>query len=83
VDAHLSTEQLGWVLGRSSGTIRDRIDAGEIEAIRLVEGFRIPKAEVVRLAREKIEAEDGPTVTDAQLERLIDEVIETNEAATG
>ena len=77
---HLSTQQLAWVLGRSSGTVRDRIKDGEIEAIRIVDGFRIPKAEALRLARERIEAEAGRKVSDRDLERLIDELIATNEA---
>ena len=62
---HLSTQQLAWILDRSPGTIRDRIKDGEIEAIRIVDGFRIPKAEALRLARD--------------LEALIDELIATNE----
>jgi excisionase family DNA binding protein len=77
---HLSTQQLAWVLGRSPGTVRDRIKDGEIEAIRIVDGYRVPKAEVLRLARDRIEAEAGRKVTDRQLERLIDELIATNEA---
>ena len=76
---HLSTQQLAWILGRSPGTIRDRIKDGEIEAIRIVDGFRVPKAEVLRLGRERIEAEAGRTVADRELERLIDELIATNE----
>ena len=77
---HLSTQQVAWVLGRSAGTVRDRIKDGEIEAIRIVDGFRVPKAEALRLARERIEAEGGRTVSDRDLERLIDELIATNEA---
>jgi hypothetical protein len=83
MEDHLSTEQLGWVLGRSPGTIRDRIAEGEIEATRIVDGFRIAKPEALRLARERIEAEAGRKLSDRELERLVDEVIETNEAATG
>jgi excisionase family DNA binding protein len=77
---HLSTQQLAWVLGRSAGTVRDRIKDGEIEAVRIVDGFRVPKAEALRLARERIEAEGGRSVSDRDLERLIDELIATNEA---
>ncbi len=77
----LTTQQLAWVLGRSTGSIRDQIKAGEIEATRIVGGFRIPKAEAIRLAREKVEAETKEKVSDARLERLVDEVIETNESA--
>ena len=77
---HLSTQQVGWVIGHSAGTVRDRIKAGEIEAIRIVDGFRVPKGEALRLARERIEAEGGRQVSDRDLERLIDELIATNEA---
>ena len=77
----LSTEQLGWVLGRSANSIRDDIRDGTIDGSRIPSGFRIPKAEVLRLARERIEAEADRKVSARELERLIDEVIETNEAA--
>ena len=76
----LTTRQLAWVLGRSTGTIRDQIKAGEIEATRIVGGYRIPKAEALRLARGKVESETDRKVSDTQLERLVDEVIETNES---
>jgi hypothetical protein len=77
----LSTEQLGWVLGRSANSIRDDIRTGEIQGTRIPSGFRIAKAEVLRIAREKIEAEADRKLSDRDLERLIDEVIATNEAA--
>jgi predicted XRE-type DNA-binding protein len=83
MEDHLSTKQVGWILGRSAGTIRDQIKAGEIDGSRITTGFRIPKAEVLRLARQKIQAEDGRKLSDGALERLIDEVIATNEEATG
>jgi hypothetical protein len=79
VQDHLSTQQLAWILDRSPGTIRDRIKDGEIEAIRIVDGFRIPRTEALRLARERIEVEDGRAIPDRDLERLIDELIATNE----
>ncbi len=82
MEDHLSTQQVGWVLGRSAGSIRDQLKAGEIDGSRITSGFRIPKAEVLRLARQKLEAEDGPKLSDRALEKLIDEVIATNEAAT-
>jgi len=82
MEDHLSTEQVGWVLGRSAGTIREQVKAGEFEGSRIPAGFRIPKAEVLRLAREKVEGETGRTIAGKDLERLIDEVIATNEAAT-
>jgi hypothetical protein len=55
---------------------------GEIEGVRIPGGFRIPKAEALRLARERIEAEAGRKLSDRELERLIDEVIATNESET-
>jgi excisionase family DNA binding protein len=78
MDEHLSTKEVGWVLGRSAGTVRDMIRDGEIEGVRIPGGFRIPKAEVLRLARERIEAEAGRKLSDRELEKLIDEVISTN-----
>jgi excisionase family DNA binding protein len=82
MNEHLSTREVGWILGRSPGTVRDMIVAGEIEATRTVEGYRIPKEEALRLGRERIEAETGRKLPKAELERLIDEVIRTNEEAT-
>ena len=79
MDEHLSTKEMGWVLGRSAGTIRDMIRDGEIDGVRIPDGFRIPKAEALRLARERIEAEAGRKLSDRELEKLIDEVITTNE----
>jgi hypothetical protein len=78
MDDHLSTEQVGWILERSAGSVRDMIQGGEIEATRIPAGFRIPKAEVLRLARKRIEGETGREVPDRELEKLIDKVIETN-----
>ena len=77
----VTTQQLAWVLGESTGSIRDQIKAGEIEASRIVGGYRIPRSEAMRLAREKVEAETGRKISDSKLERLVDEVIETNEGA--
>jgi excisionase family DNA binding protein len=81
MDESLSTTQLAWILGRSSGRVRRMIRDGEIEGIRIPAGFRVPKAEALRIAREKIEAEADRKVTDRELETLIDRVIATNEAA--
>jgi hypothetical protein len=81
MDDHLSTRAVGWVLGRSAGSVRKMIVEGDIEATRIIPGYRIPKAEVLRLGRERIEAETGRKLSDAELEQLIDEVIATNEAA--
>lgn len=78
----LSTQELAWVLGRSANSIREDVRSGAIESTRIPSGFRIPKAEVLRLAREKVEAEAERKRSDKELERLIDEVISTNEAAS-
>ena len=75
----LSTKEMAWVLGRSAGTVRDMIRDGEIEAVRIPAGFRVPRSEALRVARERIEAEAGRKLSDRQLEALIDEVIETNQ----
>ena len=80
MEDHLSTEQVGWILERSAGSVRDMIQAGEIEAVRIPNGFRIPKAEVLRLARQRVEGETGRKLPDRDLEKLIDQVIETNTA---
>ena len=80
MDDHLSTEQVAWILDRSPETVRDMIRDGEIEGARIPAGFRIPKAEAIRLARDRIEAEAGRKLSDGQIERVIDKLIETNEA---
>jgi hypothetical protein len=79
VDEHLSTQQIGWILDRSPGSVREMIRDGEIEGVRLPSGFRVPKAEALRLARERIEAEAGRKLADRELERLVDALIATNE----
>jgi hypothetical protein len=83
VDEFLSTKQLGWVLGRSASSIRSAIRSGELAATRIPGGFRIPREEVLRVSREHVEAEAGRKLDDRELERLIDEVLATNEDATG
>lgn len=52
---------------------------GEIEGVRLPSRFRVPKTEALGLARERIETEAGRKLSDRDLERLIDQVIATNE----
>ena len=76
---HLSTTQLRWLLGRSSGSVREMIRDGEIEAARIVSGFRIPRDEVLRVSREAIQAKAGRKLSDSELEGLIDDVLATNE----
>lgn len=77
---NLSTREVGWVLGESAATVRRMIRDGDIEATRVVGGFRIGREEVLRLARDRIEEEAGRKLSDRELERLVDEVISTNEA---
>ena len=79
MDDHLSTQQMGWILDRSPGSVRDMIRKGEIEGVRLPAGFRVPKAEALRVARQRIETEAGRKLSDRDLERLVDELIATNE----
>jgi excisionase family DNA binding protein len=79
MDEHLSTTQIGWLLGRSSNAVREMIREGEIEAMRITAGFRIPREEVLRVSRETIQEKAGRKLSDTELERLIDEVLATNE----
>jgi excisionase family DNA binding protein len=83
MDELLSTREVAWLLGRSPGTVRDMIRDGEIDGLRLPGGFRVPKAEALRLARDRIEAEAGEKLSDRRLEALIDEVIARNQAEVG
>ena len=83
MDDLLSTREMGWVLGRSAEAVRRMIRDGEIEGVRLPEGFRVPRSEALRLARERIETEAGRKLSDRELERLIDEVIATNSGDDG
>jgi excisionase family DNA binding protein len=82
MDELLSTQEMAWVLGRSSGTVRDMIRNGEINGVRLPAGYRIPKAEALRVARAHVEAETGRSLPDRRLEALIDEVIDKNGRAS-
>jgi hypothetical protein len=83
MDDHLSTEQVAWILDRSPESVRDMIRDGEIQGSRIPAGFRISKAEALRLARERIEAEAGRKLSDRQLEQVIDKLIATNEDRRG
>jgi excisionase family DNA binding protein len=80
MDELLSTREVSWILGRSAGSIRRLIKDGDIEAVRIPGGFRIARAEVLRLARDRIEAEAGRKLSDRRLEELVDEVVARNEA---
>ena len=60
--------------------MRDKIQDGEIDGFRIIDGYRVPKAKVLRLAREHLEAEAGRKLSARDLERLIDDLIATNEA---
>jgi len=55
---------------------------GAIEGVRIPAGFRVPRAEALRLARERVENEAGRKLSDRELEKLIDGVISTNEERT-
>ncbi len=79
MDEHLSTTQLGWLLGRSSSSVREMIRDGELEATRIVGGFRIARDEVLRVSRETIQEKAGRKLSDRELEALVDEVLATNE----
>jgi hypothetical protein len=78
VNESLSTRETGWLLGKSAAEVRRMIRDGSIEGIRIPAGFRVPRDEALRLGRERIEAEAGRAVSDRELERLIDDVLETN-----
>jgi hypothetical protein len=82
VDDYLSTKHLGWLLGRSSNSIRTMIRAGDIAAVRLPTGFKIPRDEVLRVSLEQIERDAGRKLSDRELERLAEQVIERNETIT-
>ena len=79
MDDFLSTKAMGWLLDRSAVSVRRMIRDGEIEGVRLPEGFRVPKAEALRVSRERIESEAGRKLSDRELEALIDTVLTTNE----
>ena len=80
MDDHLSTTQVGWLLGRSSNAVREMIREGEIKAMRIVAGFRVPREEVLRISREAIQEKAGRKLSDRELEGLIDDVLAANES---
>jgi excisionase family DNA binding protein len=80
-DDQLSTTEVGWLLDVSSSAVRRMIRDGEVDGHRIPGGFRVPRAEALRLSRERIEREAGREVTNEELERLVDEVLETNRQA--
>ena len=79
MDDFLSTKEMGWLLDRSAASVRRMIRDGEIEGVRLPGGFRVPKEEALRVARERIESGAGRKLSDRELEGLIDKVLTTNE----
>ena len=83
MDDYLSTRQVGWLIGKSAGSVRRMITDGEIPGMRIPGAFRIPRDEVIRLARDTLEAEAGRKLSDTELERLVDRVIATNEERAG
>jgi hypothetical protein len=82
MDEYLSTKELGWVLGRSAGFVRTAIKRGEIDGVLLPGGYRVARDEVLRVSREHVEAEAGRSLPDRDLERLIDDVIASNQQVT-
>jgi excisionase family DNA binding protein len=80
MDDHLSTKELGWLLGRSSSSVREMIRDGEIDAARIPGGFRIARDEVLRVSRDTIQEKAGRKLSDAELEGLVNEVLATNES---
>ena len=80
---YLSTEHMGWLLGISSNAVRRMIREGELEGVRLPGGYRIKRDEALRASREHLEREAGRRVSARELDRLVDEVIERNQQATG
>jgi hypothetical protein len=79
MDELLSTREMGWFLAKSPEAIRRMIREGEIEGVRVPGAIRVPKAEALKAARQRIEAEAGRKVSNRELEELIDKVISTNE----
>ena len=79
MDDFLSTKEMGWLLDRSAASVQRMIRDGEIEGVRLPGGFRVPKEEALRVARERIESGAGRKLSDRELEGLIDKVLTTNE----
>jgi hypothetical protein len=79
MDEFLSTREMGWLLDISPDAVRGMIRQGDIEGVRLPGGFRVPRAEALRVARRRIESEAGRKLPDRELERLIEQVISTNE----
>jgi excisionase family DNA binding protein len=79
-DDSYSTEQTGWLLGVSANAVRRMIKDGDIDAVRLPDGFRVKRAEALRLSRDRVERETGRKLPDRELERLVDQTIATNEA---
>jgi excisionase family DNA binding protein len=76
-----STREVGQLIGRSAGSVRGMIERGELDAKRLPGvGYRIPRDAVISLAKETLLDEAGARLSDAQVARLIDQVIEHNEA---
>ncbi len=55
------------------------IREGEISAIRIASGFRVPRDEVLRVGGETIQQKAGRELSGTELEQLIDEVLATND----
>jgi excisionase family DNA binding protein len=77
-----STTEVGQLVGRSTSSIRTMISRGELEAERLPGvGYRIPRAAVLKLASQVVRVKAGERLSAEEIERLVDGVLEHNEAA--
>jgi excisionase family DNA binding protein len=84
VREQLSTREVAQLVGRSASSIRTPIERGELKAERLPGvGYRIPRSAVLALAGEVLRDEAGARLSDAQVRKLVEQVLEHNEAATG
>ena len=76
-----STREVGQLIGRSPGSVRRMIERGELEAHRLPGvGYRISRQTVIDLAKETLLDKAGARLPEAEVKRLVDQVIEHNEA---
>ena len=76
-----STREVSQLIGRSAGTVRRMIERGELDAHRLPGvGYRIPREAVIEVGKATLLDEAGARLSDARVARLVDQVIEHNEA---
>jgi excisionase family DNA binding protein len=79
----LSTREVAQLVGKSSSAIRTLIDRGELAAERLPGvGYRIPRDAVLSLASAVLRDEAGARLSDAQVKKLVEQVLDHNADAT-